>query len=532
MVGGSGGALGAAGIPGIAVTFDTFKNGTDPSNNFVGVATTGSGLAYAQTSTAVPALRNATIHVDVVVSAGQVKVSLNGTAYLTTAITVPANAYVGFSGSTGGLTDRHQITAFTASYGGTAPPPPAQLTVTPTSLAFGEVATGASVTKTFSISNTGGSPLTVTSVTGPAAPFSASGAPAAGSTMNPGASVTVTVGLAPTQTGTWSSSIQVSTSAGPPATVTLTGTTSATPPPAQLSVTPASLPFGTVSVGTSATKTFSIANTGGQSLTVNSVGAPAGPFSMTSPPAANTPLAVGQSISVTVQFAPTAAGTFTSSIPITTTAGNASVALTGATPTGGGTIVPAPWAGGWRVNGQASLTASSLIMTPNVAAASGSAFWPTAVATANLHAVFDITIDQGNGADGAAFVLGNPAAGALPTMVGGSGGALGAAGIPGVAVTFDTFQNTGDPSNNFIGIAVSGGGLTYSGRTSTAIPTLRNSTQTIDVQVAGGVITVKVGGVTKLTSTLALPATAYVGFSASTGGLTDRHMVSNVSISV
>jgi hypothetical protein len=173
-----------------------------------------------------------------------------------------------------------------------------------------------------------------------------------------------------------------------------------------------------------------------------------------------------------------------------------------------------------------------LTLTPNVAAASGSAFWPTAVATANLHAVFNITIDQGNGADGAAFVLGNPAAGAAPTMVGGSGGALGAAGIPGVAVTFDTFQNTGDPSNNFIGIAVTGGGLTYSGRTSTAIPTLRNSTQTIDVQVAGGVMTVKVGGVTKLTSTLALPATAYVGFTASTGGLTDRHMVSAVSISV
>jgi hypothetical protein len=40
-----------------------------------------------------------------------------------------------------------------------------------------------------------------------------------------------------------------------------------------------------------------------------------------------------------------------------------------------------------------------------------------------------------------------------------------------------------------------------------------------------------VGGVTKLNSTLTLPATAFVGFTASTGGLTDRHMVTNVSIS-
>jgi hypothetical protein len=183
------------------------------------------------------------------------------------------------------------------------------------------------------------------------------------------------------------------------------------------------------------------------------------------------------------------------------------------------------------VNGQASLSGTSLIMNPNTGNASGSAFWPTPVAMANLHASFSLTIDQGTGADGAAFVLGNPAAGARPTMVGGSGGALGAAGIPGVAITFDTFKNGADPSNNFIGIAVSGGGLTYN-QTSTAIPTLHNSTQAIDIQVAGGVITVKVGGVTKLTSTLALPTTAYVGFTGSTGGLTDRHMVTNVSIGV
>src|SRR5262249_29266814 len=172
-------------------------------------------------------------------------------------------------------------------------------------------------------------------------------------------------------------------------------------------------------------------------------------------------------------FAPTAAGSFSISIGVVTSAGTATVALTGTTPTGGGAVLPAPWAGGWRVNGQATVSAAapSLTMTPHVGAASGSAFWPTAVSTANLHATFDLTIDQGNRANGAAFVSGNPAAGATPTMVGGSGGALGAAGIPGVAVTFDTFQNTGDPSNNFIGVAVSGGGLRYK-QTSTALPVL------------------------------------------------------------
>ena len=162
-----------------------------------------------------------------------------------------------------------------------------------------------------------------------------------------------------------------------------------------------------------------------------------------------------------------------------------------------------------------------LTLTPNAAQAAGSAFWPTAVPTANLTASFDLRIDQGTGADGMAFVLGNPAAGALPTMVGGIGGALGAAGIPGVAVTFDTFQNGTDPSNNFVGVATTGSGLAYA-QTSTAVPALRNATVHVDVVVTAGQVKVALNGTTYLTTAVTVPANAYLGFSGSTGGLTDR----------
>jgi hypothetical protein len=184
------------------------------------------------------------------------------------------------------------------------------------------------------------------------------------------------------------------------------------------------------------------------------------------------------------------------------------------------------------VNGSATISGTSLVLTPNVGNAAGTAFWPTAVATANLRASFDITIDQGNGADGASFILGNPAAGARPTSIGGSGGALGAAGISGVAVTFDTFKNgTADVSANFIGVARTGSGLVYA-NTATNIPALRNSTHHIDIAVTAGHLTVAVDGVATIDSTVALPTTALVGFGGSTGGLTDRHMITNAVLSV
>jgi hypothetical protein len=170
------------------------------------------------------------------------------------------------------------------------------------------------------------------------------------------------------------------------------------------------------------------------------------------------------------------------------------------------------------------------VLTPASGNAAGTAFWPTAVATANFRASFDITIDQGSGADGAAMILANPSVG--PRAVGGSGGALGAAGIAGVAVTFDTFKNTNDVSNNFIGVARSGGGLVYD-KTAVLTAPLRNATHHVDVVVAGGHLTVTIdrAATPQLDSTVVLPATALIGFTASTGGLTDRHMVSGVTLS-
>ena len=64
-LGSNAGGEGFAGITGIAVSLDTWKNRTDPSNNFVGIATTSprqQALNYVTTNTSVPSLRNAVHH--------------------------------------------------------------------------------------------------------------------------------------------------------------------------------------------------------------------------------------------------------------------------------------------------------------------------------------------------------------------------------------------------------------------------------------------------------------------------------------
>ncbi|MEY2570427.1 MAG: hypothetical protein QOE63_777, partial [Acidimicrobiaceae bacterium] len=142
-----------------------------------------------------------------------------------------------------------------------------------------------------------------------------------------------------------------------------------------------------------------------------------------------------------------------------------------------------------------------------------------------LHAAFDLTIDQGNGADGACFGL-VPSSTAV-TKLGTVGGGMGWSGIGGTAVCFDTYLNSGEPSANFVGIRTNAG---YTS-TSTAIPALRNATNHVDITVTGTTLTVKVAGVQVLSGTVT-PTSGRLLFSAGTGGLTDRHMITNAAMTI
>ncbi|HEU4702435.1 MAG TPA: choice-of-anchor D domain-containing protein [Conexibacter sp.] len=113
-VGVRGGGLGFSGIPGLAVGLVEYRNSVAPSNNFAGITdgpVSGSTdlLRWIATANLVPRLQGQTNHVRVVTAGGVLTVAVNGTQVLSQAVTLPASAYVGFTGGTGSLTNRHAV---------------------------------------------------------------------------------------------------------------------------------------------------------------------------------------------------------------------------------------------------------------------------------------------------------------------------------------------------------------------------------------------------------------------------------------
>jgi hypothetical protein len=127
---------------------------------------------------------------------------------------------------------------------------------------------------------------------------------------------------------------QASTSTG-----TNTSTSSqTTPTPAlgMVSANPASLSFGNVNVSANLSKSFSVSNSRGSSLAFSNVSISGAGFSVSGLPI-GTVLTPGQSVAVTVTFAPAAAGIVSGSLTLSSDASNPSVVIgfsaTGVQPT-------------------------------------------------------------------------------------------------------------------------------------------------------------------------------------------------------
>jgi hypothetical protein len=125
-LGANGGGMGFSGLTGVAVTLDTFQPPNVASNNFIGVSAGGSGsaLTYIATATNVPALRTGSHVIDVLVSSGVLTVSVDGTQVIKTSVTLPANVFPAFTGSTGYHTDVHTVRNVTITSGPVVAPPP------------------------------------------------------------------------------------------------------------------------------------------------------------------------------------------------------------------------------------------------------------------------------------------------------------------------------------------------------------------------------------------------------------------------
>jgi HYDIN/CFA65/VesB family protein/ASPM-SPD-2-Hydin domain-containing protein/centrosomal CEP192-like protein len=191
------------------------------------------------------------------------------------------------------------------------------LTSNPSSLSFGSVQVGSSTSLTETLTNSGGSSVTITQASAIGSGFSISGLTLP-LTLIPGQSFTFGAVFAPISAGSASGSISVvSNASNSTLAISLAGTGTAA---GQLTVSPSSLNFGSVVVGQSASLTASLSATG-SNVTVSSATVTTPEFVVSGLSLPFT-LAAGQSASLTVTFKPQASGTATASASFLSNASN------------------------------------------------------------------------------------------------------------------------------------------------------------------------------------------------------------------
>ena len=252
------------------------------------------------------------------------------------------------------------------------------LTANPTSLAFGNVQDGSSTTLSETLTNTGGSTLTISAASATGTGFSLSGLTLP-VTLTAGQSTAFSVKFAPTTAGAASGSVTItSNGSNPSLSIPLSGTGVA---PGALTATPTSLAFGSVQVGNSANLSETLTNTGGSTITL-SAATPSGTGFSLSGLTLPLNLNANQSVTFTATFTPTSAGAASGSISVVSTASNSplAIALSG-TGTAAGTLAVSPTTlafGNVNVGSSsalgANLTASGAAVTVNSASSNSSEF--------------------------------------------------------------------------------------------------------------------------------------------------------------
>ena len=249
----------------------------------------------------------------------------------------------------------------------------------PTSLSFSSVTLGSNQSQSETVTNTGGSSVTISQVGISGTGYSLSGITTP-VTLASGQSTTFTVTFTPTSAGSVSGNVTVTSNASNPTlTIPLSGTGVA---PGTLGSNPTSLSFGSVTVGNKQSLSETVTNTGGSGVTISQVGISGTGYSLSG---ITTPvtLTAGQSASFTVTFTPASAGSVSGNVTFTSNASNPTLTIplsgTGTVTAGQLTVTPTTLGLGSVVVGTSgtasgSLTASGANVTVTAASSNNSVF--------------------------------------------------------------------------------------------------------------------------------------------------------------
>jgi hypothetical protein len=192
-----------------------------------------------------------------------------------------------------------------------------QLTPSTTSLSFGSQTLNASATQSVTLTNTGNSAVSISQVNVTGSGFTLNGsAPIV--TLSAGQAASFSVTFTPTVAGSATGSASVvSTAANSPLSISLSGV--GTQP--QISIVPASVSFGTVTVGQTNSQTVTLSNPGTANLNISQSAGPGTGFGLTGLALPIT-LAPGKSTTLTVSFTPTSGTSSSSSLTLISNAPN------------------------------------------------------------------------------------------------------------------------------------------------------------------------------------------------------------------
>ena len=194
----------------------------------------------------------------------------------------------------------------------------------PPSVYFGNVQTGNTSKVLVTLTNAKNGTVTVNGDLMKGAGFAVTGL-SLPLTLTPGQSYTFTVSFSPSSTGLVNGSFQgLNLYNYTNVLIPLSGAGTA---PGQLSVSPASVSFGNVNVGTTVSRTASL-TAAGSSVTVTSAGSSSSEFSL-SGISLPTTIAAGQSLPYTVLFKPQSSGTASATLSFSTNTSTVSESLTG-----------------------------------------------------------------------------------------------------------------------------------------------------------------------------------------------------------
>jgi hypothetical protein len=268
------------------------------------------------------------------------QLSLAGSGYSVSGLATPANVAAGKSTSFSatfaptsvgtlngsiGLASNAPNSPATVSLSGTGVAATVSMSASPASVSFGSINAGSSNSQSVTLTNVGNSSVTISQISMNAKDVTTTGI-ATPVTLGVGQKAAMTLTFKPTSSETVSGNVTVVNSQGSSTVIPI----SASGVQPAISVTPSSVSFGSISVGSSNTQTMKVTNSGTGVLTISQISVAGSGFSSSG---ATLPISLnaGQSSNFNLQFAPSSAGAASGSASLVSNAPGspAVISLTG-----------------------------------------------------------------------------------------------------------------------------------------------------------------------------------------------------------